>query len=341
MRARTVRVGPASARVDPRALLVGVVLALLCCILLVFSIGTGDYPLSFGEVVSTLLGGGDELTQLVVETLRLPRALTALLVGGALGAAGAIFQSLTRNPLGSPDVIGFTSGASAAAVFAIVVFGGGSFAIAGSALVGGLLTAVAVYLLAWRDGVQGYRLVLIGIGLSAMLLALTDYLLTRARIEDALVASTWIVGSLDDRGWEHVRPLAVALVVLVPLLVALSRPLRTLELGDDAAGALGVRLERARLGLLGCGVALTAVATSAAGPIFFVALAAPQIARRLTRASGPGVVAAALMGAALLLGADLIAQRLLPARMPVGIVTGVLGGVYLVGLLLREWRPSR
>ncbi|ADB52704.1 FecCD family ABC transporter permease [Conexibacter woesei] len=341
---RVVRVPLAgvSLRVAPRVLAVCALLAALCFALFVLSIGSGSYPLSFGQVVTALLGGGDAATTLVVETLRLPRALTAVLVGGALGAAGAIFQSITRNPLGSPDVIGFTSGAAAAAVLVIVAFGGSTFAIAAGSVAGGLLTAVAVYLLAWRGGVSGYRLVLVGIGLSAMLLALTDYLLTRARVEDALVAASWIVGSLDDRGWEHVRPIALALVVLVPLVALLSRPLRALELGDDAAAALGVTPERARLALLVVGVLLTAVATAAAGPIVFVALAAPQIGRRLTRAAGPGVGTAALTGAVLLLASDLAAQHLLPdRRLPVGIVTGVAGGVFLLWLLSHEWRGSR
>lgn len=324
-----------------RPLLVGALLLGACFALFVWSIGSGSYPLSFGQVVSALVGGGDEATRFVVEELRLPRALTALLVGGALGAAGAIFQSITRNPLGSPDVIGFTAGASAAAVFTIVVLGGAGFGVAGGALVGGLATAAVVYLLAWRDGVEGYRLVLIGIGVSAMGLALTDFLLTRARVEDALVASAWIVGTLDDRGWEHVRPLALALLLLAPAVALLARQLRMLELGDDAAGALGVRVEQARALLILLGVALTAIATSAAGPILFVALAAPQIGRRLTRGSGPGVAVAALTGAALLLAADLIAQRVLPARVPVGVVTGVLGGLYLIALLLGEWRLRR
>ncbi|HZO37101.1 MAG TPA: iron chelate uptake ABC transporter family permease subunit [Solirubrobacteraceae bacterium] len=309
--------------------------------LFVLAIGTGDYPIPPGRVVETLLGHGDAGTTFVLETLRLPRALTALLVGAALGIAGAIFQSITRNPLGSPDIIGFTAGASAAAVFGIVIFNAGSFGVAGSALAGGLLTTVAVYLLAYRGGVQGYRLVLVGIALSAMLYALIDYLMTRARIDDAYEAAIWMRGSLNGRGWEHVHPLALTLLVLTPALIVLSRPLRILEMGDDAAKALGIAVERTRLALILVGVALTAVATAAAGPIAFVALAAPQIARRLTRASGPGLGAAGAMGAALLLASDLLTQHTFSAtQLPVGITTGVLGGGYLIWMLSREWKKG-
>lgn len=329
-------------RVAPRTLGVGAALVVVALALLVVAVGTGEYSIPPGLVVETLLGGGDAGTSFVIETLRLPRALTGLLVGAGLGAAGAIFQSVTRNPLGSPDVVGFTAGASAGAVAQIVLFGGGAAAVAGGALVGGAGTAALVYLLAYRGGVQGYRLVLIGIGLTAMLAAVRNYLITRTRLEEAQAANVWITGSLNGRGWEHVVPMLVALVVLLPLVALLARSLRMLELGDDAAHALGVPVERARTALLGVGVALTAVATSAAGPVLFVALAAPQIARRLTRASGPGVGTAALMGGVLLLGADVAAQRVFPdTDLPVGVLTGVLGGVYLIWLLFHEWRSGR
>jgi iron complex transport system permease protein len=331
-----------SIRVDPRAIGVCGVLTVVVFVLLVFAIGTGEYPISPGDVVKALFGAGDSGTSFVVQTLRLPRALTALLVGGALGASGAIFQSITRNPLGSPDIIGFEAGASAGAVAAILLFAAGTGTIALCAIGGGLLTAVAVYLLAYRGGVQGYRLVLVGIGVSAMLYALTDDLLTRARLDDAVTAYVWLTGSLNGRGWEHVRPLAIAMAALLPCVALLARPLRMMELGDDCAKALGVSVERSRLALVAVGVALSAAAVASAGPIAFVALAAPQIARRLTHATGPGIPAAMLTGAALLLASDLLAQRLFPAtELPVGVVTGVLGGVYLMWLLFHEWRKGQ
>jgi iron complex transport system permease protein len=322
-----------------RSVAVGGTLAAAVLALLVISVGTGEIAIPPGEVIATLLGGGDRATGFVIETLRLPRALCGLLVGLALGASGAIFQSITRNPLGSPDIIGFVQGASAGAVLEIVVLGGGTFAIAAGATVGGVGTAVVVYLLALRGGASGYRLILIGIGISAMLVAVTDYLLTRSTLEEAQAANVWLTGSLNGRGWEHVRPIAAVLVVLAPVVALLTRELRMLELGDDAARALGVGVERARLALVLVAVALTAVATASAGPVVFVALAAPQIARRLTRAGGPGVACAALMGAVLLLGADCAGQRIPgETQLPVGVLTGVLGGVYLSWLLVREWR---
>jgi iron-siderophore transport system permease protein len=322
-----------------RTVLVYPGLAAAILALLVLSIGTGEFSIPPDEVVRTLLGEGSRSTTFVIETLRLPRALTALLVGGSLGVAGALFQSISRNPLGSPDFIGFTYGAAAGAVLQILVFDGGPMAVAGGALVGGLLTGIAMYLLAFKRGVQGHRLVLVGVGLSAMLIALIEYLLTRARVDDALAAAVWVTGSLNGRGWEHVRPLAAAVAVLLPLLVLLSGHLRMIEMGDEAATALGVPVERSRLALILIGVATAAVATAAAGPIVFVALAAPQLARRLTRAVGPGLVAAGLMGAALLLASDLAVQRLFPSsQLPVGVATGVIGGVYLMWLLAREWR---
>lgn len=327
----------------PRVVVVGLVLAVACAALVVVAVGTGDYPIAPLAVVDALLGRGDAATAFVVETLRLPRALTALLVGAALGAAGAIFQSISRNALGSPDIIGFTAGSSAAAVFAIAVVGGGTAVIAAGSIVGGLLTALLVYMLAWRrGGVQGYRLVLIGIGASATLQALVSYLLTRARIEDVQVASVWLAGSLNGRGWEHVWPTLAGVALVLPVAVALQRPLRIVEMGDDAARALGVGIERVRVGALLAGTLLTAVATAAAGPVTFVALAAPQIGRRLTGATGPGVMTAALTGSVLLLASDVLAQRLLPSTpLPVGVMTGAIGGLYLVWLLAREARKGR
>jgi iron complex transport system permease protein len=322
-----------------RSVGVGLALAAALFALVVWSVGTGEIAIPPDEVVAALLGGGDRATSFVIETLRLPRALCGVLIGIALGASGAIFQSVTRNPLGSPDIVGFIQGASAAAVLQIVVFGGGTFAIAGGAIVGGFATAVLVYGLSYRGGVQGYRLVLVGIGVAAMMVAITDFLLTRSTLEQAQEAQVWLTGTLNGRGWEHVRPIALALALLAPVIALLARELRMLELGDEAARALGVRIERSRLALIMVAVALCAVATASAGPIVFVALAAPQIARRLTRASGPGVACAGLTGGVLLLGADCASQRLFGGiQLPVGVMTGVLGGVYLTYLLLREWR---
>lgn len=328
-------------RVEPRSVAVGTGLTVILLVLMVLSISTGEYDIPPGKVVETLFGGGDSGTQFIIETLRMPRAITGALVGAALAVSGSIFQSISRNPLGSPDIIGFVQGAAAGAVLQIVLFNGNTAAVAGGAIFGGLITALLVYGLAYRGGVQGYRLVLIGIGLSAMLTAVTDYLISRSTLDEAQAAQVWLTGSLNGRGWEHVRPVAAAFAVLLPLAMLLARPLRMLEMGDDLAHGLGMPVERLRLALMAVAVLLCAVATASAGQIIFVALAAPQISRRLTRATGPGIGCAALTGAVLLVGSDLASQRLFPdTQLPVGIMTGVLGGLYLIWLLLREWRKG-
>ncbi|MCQ6554062.1 iron chelate uptake ABC transporter family permease subunit [Streptomyces sp. C10-9-1] len=334
--------GGLSVRVDPRAALVTVLVGAAAVAVGVVLIGSGDYPLSFGQVVDTLLGNGTAAQEFVVRDLRLPRALVAVLVGASLALSGAIFQSLSRNPLGSPDVIGFSHGASVGALSVIVLSGGSALTVSLGAVAGGLATGALVYTLAWRRGVHGLRLVLVGIGVAAMLSAVIHFLVTKANLVDATRATLWMTGSLDGRDWAQVGPLALVLAVLVPVTLVHGRPLRMLEMGDDAAYALGVPLERTRIVLIGCGVLFIAVATGAAGPIAFVALSAPQLARRLTRAPGPNLAAAAVMGAALLLAADWIATEAFPGRqLPVGVVTGVLGGCYLLWLLVTERRAGR
>ncbi|WP_240139833.1 FecCD family ABC transporter permease [Streptomyces sp. MUM 178J] len=334
--------GGFSLRIDSRA---SAVVALLTAAVLaagVLVIGSGEFPMAPGDVVATLLGNGTAAQEFIVHDLRLPRALVAVLVGGSLALSGAVFQTLTRNPLGSPDVIGFGQGSTVGALTVIVLFHGGQFAVAGGAVVGGLATGAAVYLLAWKRGVQGYRLVLVGIGGAAMLTAAIHYLLTKASIVDATRATLWITGSLDGRDWAQFWPLLALCAVVVPLVLAHARHLRMLEMGDDAAHALGVPVERTRVVLMGSGVLLIAVATAAAGPIAFVALSAPQLARRLTRSPGPNLAAGSAMGAALLLAADWISMNAFGERqLPVGVVTGVLGGCYLLWLLFTERKAGR
>ncbi|MGH9247788.1 MAG: FecCD family ABC transporter permease [Acidimicrobiales bacterium] len=301
-----------------------------------WSLSVGDFPIPIGDVMASLVAAGSADGDFIVRTLRLPRGLTGLLVGAAFGLSGAIFQRIARNPLASPDIIGINAGAAAAAVFTIVVLGGTSTQVTFGALVGSTLTAVAIYALAYKRGVTGYRLVLVGIGITAMLGSITSYLLTRAEIFDTQRATVWLTGSLNGRGWEHVRPVTLALVILVPAAIALARHLRMLELGDDAARGLGTRVETSRGALLLVGVALAALATASAGPVAFVALAAPQIARRLTGGRTLALLPAAACGALLLIGADLVARRLFaPTELPVGIFTAVLGAPYLLYLLAR------
>lgn len=341
---RRLRLGAATVLVQPRGVLIGVALALIGVVVLILSVATGTISYTPGEVIEAILGGGKDSTQLVVQETRLPRALTALLAGGALGASGAILQSVARNPLASPDIVGFTQGAGAAAVLQIVVLGGGPTATAIAALLGGFGTAAAVYLLAHRrgSGVAGYRLLLVGIGAAATMAAITSYLLTRAEVRDAQQAFVWLTGSLHDRTWADVRIVALGLVVLLPLALVRDRGLRILEMGDDAAQALGLSVQRSRAVLLLVAVALAGAATASAGPVLFVGLAAPQIARRLARSGGPSVALATLTGAVLMALSDLIGQRAVgDTPLPVGVVTGVLGGAYLIWLLTFERRARR
>ncbi|MEW1846360.1 iron chelate uptake ABC transporter family permease subunit [Nonomuraea angiospora] len=333
----TIRVGPWSVRLAPRALLVGALLVVVACAVTVAAISTGEFTVPVPDIVSALFGQGTPVAELIVNKLRAPRVVTGLLVGAAFGVSGAIFQSLTRNPLGSPDFIGFTAGASTGGIVAVVA-GGSAMAIAGGALAGCVVTAVLVYALAFRGGVQGYRLVLVGIGANALLLAVNSYLLTKANINDAATAGAWLTGSLSGRGWDHARPVALALAVLLPVCAFVARPMRMIEMGDDSAKAMGIRVEVVRAVAITAGVLLSGVATAAAGPVVFVALAAPQLARRLTRSAGVTMGASALMGAVLLTVADLAAQRVLaPTQLPVGVLTAAIGGTYLA-LLLRKDR---
>ncbi|MDQ0962829.1 iron complex transport system permease protein [Streptomyces sp. B4I13] len=334
--------GGLSVRLDVRALVVVVLLVAAALAASVVLIGTGDFPISSGDVVRTLLGDGDAGQEFIVDELRLPRVLVGLLVGASLGLGGALFQAVSRNPLGSPDVLGLGQGATAGALVMIVLFSGSATQVTVGALVGGLVTGALIYLLAWRRGVHGYRLVLVGIGVSAVATAVNGYLMTKADFVDAARALVWMTGTLDGRDWKQVWPLLALTCVLVPLVLAHARGLRMTEMGDDVSHALGVRVERVRLVVMVAAVLLTAAATAAAGPVSFVALTAPQLARRLTRSPGPNLVPSLCMGAALLVTADLAAQRLFGAgQLPVGVVTGVLGGVYLLWLLVTERRAGR
>jgi iron complex transport system permease protein len=341
---RPLRLGAGvSLRVRSRTVTVTCVLLLLAVGLLVVEVGTGDFAIAPAEVARALIGAGEPGTEFIVRELRLPRALCAVLVGVALGISGAVFQSLTRNPLGSPDIVGFQQGASVGALFVITVLAGSSLAVSLGALAGGAVTAVAVYLLAFkRGGTSGYRLILIGIAIAALMLSLIDYLLSRARIEEAQEATRWLLGSLNNRGWEDVVPLAVALAILLPAAAAAGPSLRALELGDDAAYGLGLRVERARFALVALAVALVSITTVAVGPVVFVALTAPQIARRLVRSAAPTLACSALCGAVIMLASDVAAQRLVPdTPLPVGVMTGTFGGLYLAWLLTTEWRSGR
>ncbi len=327
----------ARARSASVALALGIATFVVFCV----SISVGDFPISLSDVVPAILGVGPDDAEFIVRTLRLPRALTAVLVGASFATSGAIFQSLARNPLASPDIIGIDAGASAAAVLCIVILNTSTSVTAVGALAGALVAATSIYLLAWKQGMSPYRLVLVGIGVAAVLTSVTQYLLTRAEIYEAQRAVVWLTGSLNGRSWDHVRSIGLADLVVLPLLLALIAPLRTLQLGDDASRGLGVGVERSRLLLVLVAVALAALATAAAGPVIFVAFVSAPIARRLTGAP-LAVGTAALVGALLTLLADLVARRAFaPTELPVGVVTGVVGAPYLLWLLARSNRIGR
>ncbi|WP_240773527.1 iron chelate uptake ABC transporter family permease subunit [Plantibacter sp. M259] len=334
---RTVRVGRVSWVVHRRELVVIGALVAVVMGVGAFALTQGEYRIPLDKLLAAFTGTGSESVLRIVLEWRLPRVVIAVVGGIALGLSGAIFQSITRNPLGSPDIIGFNSGAFTGALIVTLVVGGNYAAMVSGALIGGLATAFLVYVLAWSRGVQGFRLIVIGIAISAVLNAFNDYLQLRADLNAAIAAASWGMGSLADLGWQDVVPVTIAVAVLVPLLALLSRRLGMLEFGDDIASALGIPVERTRLLLLVIGVALTATVTAVAGPIIFVALAAPQLARRLTKSAGITLVPSAAMGAALLLVSDVVAQRIIaPAALPVGAVTVTLGGIYLIALLITQ-----
>jgi iron complex transport system permease protein len=323
-------------RVHARSVAVSAILLVFCGVLSIVALTTGAYHVSPAGVLAALTGGGAETDRFIVLRQRLPRAAAALLVGAALGLAGAIFQSLSRNSLGSPDIIGFTTGSASGALISLLVANSSGVFVGIGALSGGLVTALSVYALsAVRGG--GERLIMAGIAVGAMLSSINDYLITTADPENAEIAKLWLFGSLNVVSWPQVVPLACALPPLALATSATGKPLRLMEMGEDQAAALGIRTARVRGYALCLGVALTGLAITTAGPIGFLALAAPQLARRLSRSNGVAPMVAMVMGAALLSAADLLGQRVLaPFQIPVGLVTGALGGAYLVWLLALE-----
>lgn len=327
------------ARARRRGVRTGILIVLIIAVFgIALMIGNTVYgPL---EVIRVVLGETVPGASFTVGELRLPRAVLAVLSGFAFGIAGVTFQTMLRNPLASPDIIGISAGASAAAVFAIVILTVGDTWVSVFALIGALGTAFTIYLLSNKGGFAGARLILIGIGVAAMLNSVITYVLSTAPAWDLQTAMQWLTGSLNGATWEQVAPLALASLVLVPLMLLQGRGLDMLRLGDDSAAALGVRVGPTRVLLLVGAVALLAFATAATGPIAFVAFMAGPVAARLL---GPGaslLVPSGLVGALLVLVADLVGQFAFGTRYPVGVITGVLGAPYLVYLLIRTNRTG-
>ena len=327
-----------------RSRLVAAVVSLALVVGCLGALLLGDLPLTPAEVAACFspdsmravaAGQGDFAAQVVL-TWRLPRILAAVAFGAALGLSGALFQILTRNPLGSPDIIGFNAGAYTGVILTRTFLVGGALAVSMGALAGGVVVGIIIYALAYRNGVSGFRLIIVGIGMTAMLSAANTWLLLRASDEVALSLAVWGAGPLGQASWANVGPALGILACLVPLVACCVRPLRQLELGDDAAAAHGLPVEKARRGILAVGIALTCVVTAAAGPIAFVALAAPQVGRAAAGRRGISLVHSALAGASILFLADLFAQFALARPVPVGAITTVVGGVYVLVVVLSQ-----
>lgn len=316
------------------------VLAVLVAGVFVLSLLVGHTYYSPDEVLRVILGERVDGATFTVGRLRLPRAVTALATGASFGLGGVTFQTMLRNPLASPDIIGISSGASAAAAFAIIVLGLGGTGVSVFAIVAGLAVALLIYGLSYRGGVAGTRLILIGIGIAAMLDSVTSYLLSTAATWDLQETMRWLTGSLNGATWGATVPVIVALVVLGPVLLVQTRNLSMVQLGDDAAQALGVRVERTRVFAIVSAVGLIAFATAAAGPIAFVAFLSGPIAARIVGRGTSLFVPAALVGALLVLVADFVGQYAFGTRYPVGVVTGALGAPYLVYLIIRSNRAG-
>lgn len=288
-------------------------------------------------VLQALVGEGDAVV--IVRDWRAPRVVAAIVFGAGLGVAGAVFQNLTRNPLGSPDIIGLDAGAHSGALFAYVFLGGGAATVAFSSTVGGLLAAAIVFALARGAGNAGMRLIVFGIAVHATLTAVNAWSVLRIDLDVAMAAQSWSVGTLNGLDWDELT-VPVLTVIGCALVAGLSAPaMHQSVLGDDLAVTTGVNVPVARGVQVAAGVGCVAGVISAAGPVVFVALAAPQIGRRLMASPGTTLTAGALTGALLLTVADLLAQLLLsPASLPVGVVTTAIGGAYLIWLLLVERR---
>lgn len=349
-RRHILRVGAASWVMSPRRIVVTTVMVALVAVLFFVSICISEYPVDVSDVIRILRGDGSRVENIVILDSAVPRACIALLVGFGLALSGALTQLIARNPLATPDILGITAGASAAAVLAIA-FGStwgawfNTIGIPASALIGGLATALAMYVLAWpgrkaNTGVDPMRLILIGIGVTWMLQALTGYLLTRASIQDVGRAQVWLIGSVNQASWSTVWPALIAVVLGVTVVTLAAKPISALTLGTDLARGLGVNTSRVGTLVLVTAILVAALSVAAAGPIAFVALLAPQIAMRISASAVPTPALSGLFGSAMVLGGDILVRTVLPGGLPVGIVTAALGGPFLIYLLISMSRKA-
>jgi len=318
------------------------VFLLLCLVVALFALtlSLGQSFTSPSDVIRVLLGENVQGAAFTVGQLRLPRAALAALAGLSFGLGGVAFQIMLRNPLASPDIIGISSGASAAAVFAIVILSLKGPIVSVVAVIAGLGVALLVYGLSFRNGVAGTRLILVGIGVSALLESVIAYILSQAPAWSLQEAIRWLTGSVNGAQLGQAAPLLLALAVFGGLLLSRSRDLEALRLGDDMAAALGVSVSRTRVMVIIAAVGTIASATAVTGPIAFVAFLSGPIAARIVGNNGSILIPAALVGAVLVLAGDYAGQFLLPSRYPVGVVTGALGAPYLIFLIVRVNRTG-
>jgi iron complex transport system permease protein len=315
---------------------------LLCLVVAIFALtlSLGQSFTPAGDVIRVLLGENVPGAAFTVGQLRLPRAVLSVLAGLSFGLGGVAFQIMLRNPLASPDIIGISSGASAAAVFAIVVLSLKGPIVSVVAVAAGLAVALMVYGLSSRNGVAGTRLILVGIGVSAMLESIIAYILSQAPAWSLQEAIRWLTGSVNGAQLGQAAPLLLALGIFGGLLLGRARDLEALRLGDDTAAALGVGVSRTRIMIIVAAVGMIASATAVTGPIAFVAFLSGPIAARIVGNAGSVLIPAALVGAVLVLAGDYVGQFLLPSRYPVGVVTGALGAPYLIYLIVRVNRTG-
>ena len=308
------------------------VISIALCIAMMM-LGNTIYPIQ--DIVAVLMGETVPGASFAVEEVRLPRMLAGLFAGFAFGVGGYIFQTMLRNPLANPNVIGITSGSSAAAVFCIIVLHASNTIVSIASVIGGLVTVLIIYFLAKGASFSIGRLILIGIGIQAMLTAAINYLLLIGQTNDLPTAMRWLTGSLNNADMDMMLPLIITVIVAMPFILYFAKNLEMLELGEQAATSLGVNTNVTRIILIVCAVIIISIATATTGPIAFVAFLAGPIAQRLVGAGFSNIVPAGLVGVILVLGADLIGQFAFETRYPVGVITGIIGAPYLIYLLIR------
>ncbi|MBP3952684.1 FecCD family ABC transporter permease [Bacillus suaedae] len=331
--------GSISFQVEKRNIKAFIYLTIVVLITLFIGISVGSTWLNPITVITHLLGLSDEHTY-IIHTLRLPRVLLSFLVGAALAVSGLILQSLVRNPLASPDIIGITGGASVGAVFFLITFAGTVSIkwLPVSAITGALLVAILVYSLSWKNGITPIRLVLIGIGVSAGMSSLTTMMIVLSEMAIATKAYVWLTGSVYGANWENVYGMLIWALVFIPLTFLFSRTVNAKQLGDDVATSLGIHVQLQRFALLFISVVLAGSAVSYAGGIGFVGLVAPHIARMIIgRSFGPLIFSSALIGGLLVLVSDIIARTaFLPLDLPAGVFTAGIGAPFFIYLLFRK-----